>query len=67
MKTQTEMLKKLFSDRAEITGTTENEVREKLREGVEILANAVKITMGPKGKIVLIERKRVINNNSSKS
>ena len=27
---ETEMLKKLFSDRAEITGTTENEVREKL-------------------------------------
>ncbi len=34
----------------------DHEVRENLREGVEILANAVKVTMGPKGKIVLIER-----------
>ena len=34
----------------------DHDAREKLREGIEILANAVKVTMGPKGKVVLIER-----------
>ncbi|HCT54277.1 MAG TPA: molecular chaperone GroEL, partial [Balneola sp.] len=34
----------------------DHEVRSDIRDGVEILANAVKVTMGPSGKIVLIER-----------
>lgn len=34
----------------------DNEVREKIKHGVSILSNAVKTTMGPRGKTVLIER-----------
>src|SRR5688572_26732056 len=33
-----------------------SEVKEKLTEGVTKLANAVKVTLGPKGRNVLIER-----------
>jgi chaperonin GroEL len=33
------------------------EAREKLRAGVDILANAVKITLGPKGRNVVIDKK----------
>tara|TARA_A100001011_G_C14300269_1_gene840431 strand:- start:28 stop:1647 length:1620 start_codon:yes stop_codon:yes gene_type:complete len=33
------------------------ELQIKLKKGIDILANAVKTTMGPKGKLVLIERK----------
>lgn len=33
-----------------------NEVRSKLMEGIEILNNTVKITLGPKGKNVIIEK-----------
>ena len=35
----------------------DDEARKKLAEGVNILANAVKITMGPKGRNVVIERR----------
>ena len=34
----------------------DHEVRESIRLGIETLANAVKTTMGPRGKTVLIER-----------
>lgn len=34
----------------------EDELAQNLRKGVDILANAVKTTMGPKGKLVLIQR-----------
>jgi chaperonin GroEL len=30
--------------------------REKIMRGVDILANAVKVTLGPKGRNVLIEK-----------
>lgn len=33
-----------------------NEIRSKIMEGIEILNNAVKITLGPKGKNVILER-----------
>ena len=36
--------------------TFENEFESKLKKGVNILADAVKTTMGPKGKLVLIQR-----------
>ena len=36
--------------------TFENEFELKLKKGVNILADAVKTTMGPKGKLVLIQR-----------
>ena len=32
-------------------------LREELLKGIEVLTNAVKVTMGPKGKNVLIERR----------
>jgi len=35
----------------------DHEIREKIKKGIETLAQAVKTTMGPKGKTVLIERK----------
>ena len=35
----------------------ETEAREKLKRGVDALANAVKVTLGPKGRNVVIERK----------
>ena len=33
-------------------------LREELLKGIEVLTNAVKVTMGPKGKNVLIQRRR---------
>lgn len=33
-----------------------NEARQGLKEGVDILANAVKVTLGPKGRTVVIDR-----------
>ena len=33
------------------------EAREKLKAGVDALANAVKVTLGPKGRNVVIEKK----------
>ena len=32
------------------------EAREKLLRGVDILANAVKVTLGPKGRNVILEK-----------
>ena len=32
------------------------EAREKLKEGVDALANAVKVTLGPKGRNVVIQK-----------
>ena len=34
----------------------EKDAREKLLEGVNILADAVKVTLGPKGRNVLLEK-----------
>ena len=34
------------------------EAREELKKGVDALANAVKVTLGPKGRNVIIERKK---------
>lgn len=42
------MAKQLFFD---------TEARNKMRRGVDILANAVKVTMGPKGRNVILEKK----------
>ena len=33
------------------------EARENLKQGVDKLANAVKVTLGPKGRNVIIEKK----------
>ena len=33
-----------------------DEVRQKMTNGVNILANAVKVTLGPKGRNVVLER-----------
>ncbi|MEG1935116.1 MAG: TCP-1/cpn60 chaperonin family protein, partial [Rikenellaceae bacterium] len=33
------------------------EAREELKKGVDILADAVKVTLGPKGRNVVIEKK----------
>ena len=33
------------------------EARNKMKKGVDILANAVKVTLGPKGRNVVIEKK----------
>ena len=33
------------------------EARDRLKEGVDVLANAVKVTLGPKGRNVIIEKK----------
>ncbi|MEN7549141.1 chaperonin GroEL [Rapidithrix thailandica] len=35
----------------------ESEAREKLKKGVDTLANAVKVTLGPKGRNVIIDKK----------
>lgn len=35
----------------------ETEAREKLKKGVDVLCNAVKVTLGPKGRNVVIEKK----------
>ena len=42
------MAKQIFFD---------SEAREKLKRGVDTLANAVKVTLGPKGKNVILDRK----------
>jgi chaperonin GroEL len=42
------MSKKIFFDR---------EAREKLKVGVDTLANAVKVTLGPKGRNVILDKK----------
>ena len=33
------------------------EAREELKKGVDVLANAVKVTLGPKGRNVIIDKK----------
>jgi len=33
------------------------EARDALKRGVDILANAVKVTLGPKGRTVIIDKK----------
>src|SRR6187402_1265298 len=35
----------------------ETEARNKMKKGVDILANAVKVTLGPKGRNVVLEKK----------
>ncbi|MGB0839248.1 MAG: TCP-1/cpn60 chaperonin family protein, partial [Chitinophagales bacterium] len=35
----------------------DTDAREKLKKGVDALANAVKVTLGPKGRNVVIDRK----------
>ncbi|MCF7922870.1 MAG: chaperonin GroEL, partial [Candidatus Marinimicrobia bacterium] len=35
----------------------DQEARSKLKRGVDILANAVKVTLGPKGRNVVIDKK----------
>ncbi|QES90318.1 chaperonin GroEL [Rhizosphaericola mali] len=35
----------------------DNDVRNKIHKGVDILANAVKVTLGPKGRNVILEKK----------
>ena len=35
----------------------ETDAREKLKRGVDALCNAVKVTLGPKGRNVVIEKK----------
>lgn len=35
----------------------DNDVRSKINKGVDILANAVKVTLGPKGRNVILEKK----------
>ena len=34
------------------------DAREKMLRGVNVLANAVKVTLGPKGRNVIIQKKR---------
>ena len=33
----------------------QGEAREKVRAGLNILANAIKVTVGPKGRLVMLE------------
>lgn len=40
----------------------ESDAREQLKSGVDALANAVKVTLGPKGRNVIIEKKNGANN-----
>jgi len=35
----------------------DQEARSKLKTGVDVLANAVKVTLGPKGRNVVIDKK----------
>jgi len=35
----------------------DTEARDKLKRGVDTLANAVKVTLGPKGRNVIIDKK----------
>ena len=44
----------------------DTEAREELKKGVDELANAVKVTLGPKGRNVIIEKKYKRRCNSSK-
>ena len=44
----------MFGDRREVI--TGNEAREQLRQGVNILADAVSCTLGPKGRNVILQR-----------
>ncbi|MFM7770619.1 MAG: TCP-1/cpn60 chaperonin family protein, partial [Bacteroidota bacterium] len=37
--------------------TFDTEAREKLKAGIDALANAVKVTLGPKGRNVVIDKK----------
>ena len=37
--------------------TFDIDAREQLKQGVDALANAVKVTLGPKGRNVIIEKK----------
>jgi len=37
--------------------TFDTQAREKLKAGVDALANAVKVTLGPKGRNVVIDKK----------
>ena len=37
--------------------TLSNAAQEKLKRGIDKLANAVKVTLGPKGRNVVIEKK----------
>jgi chaperonin GroEL len=37
--------------------TFDVDAREKLKKGVDALANAVKVTLGPKGRNVIIDKK----------
>ena len=37
--------------------TFDADARNQLKEGVDALANAVKVTLGPKGRNVIIEKK----------
>ena len=36
--------------------TFDTEAREKLKQGIDELANAVKVTLGPKGRNVVIQK-----------
>ena len=35
----------------------DSEAREKLKKGVDTMANAVKVTLGPKGRNVILDKK----------
>lgn len=37
------------------------EARNKMKKGVDTLANAVKVTLGPKGRNVVIEKKSLVH------
>ena len=43
------------------------EAREKLKKGVDALANAVKVTLGPKGRNVVIGKKNKITEQQKKN
>ena len=34
------------------------EARNKMKRGVDVLANAVKVTLGPKGRNVILDKRR---------
>ena len=44
----------MFGDRREVI--TGNEAREELRQGVNIIADAVACTLGPRGRNVILQR-----------
>ena len=39
------------------------EARDALKRGVDLLANAVKVTLGPKGRHVIIDKKSMFQSN----